>query len=641
MVSYYKMKKCDTILIFGIALLLLLSLCNSAKADDGSSEVLNTPVLVLNEIMPANNADTYKHSIGKGDWVELKNLSSDTVDLSSYYLSDNQYDLKRYHLTGSLSSGRLRLIFCDFEGRTDNRPCAPFGLSLEETVYLSDGETIIDSISLRNTPPNGSVGRMRGEEGIFYFSDPTPEWENVDGKRSVSEVPTSNIEGGVYDGIKELSVSLSAKGSIFYTLDGSLPSAKSEQYTQPVSITSTCVLRAVSVEENALASQPLTLSFIINENHTLPVLSLVSDDKGRFHSMHHSGDDTTEVAGALSFFDENGGFTAPCGISLGGSYSLQLDKKTFNIHFRSSYGQENVKYNLFGTGKEKYSSLVIRSGQDNHSMVFRTELWQDIGLEMSPDLLSQQSRFCVLYVNGEYYGLVCLKEDFSRSYYAMHRNISDKDSCEIASVGTHTETNIFDEVLDYAYHNDLSDPTCYEEFCTMFRVDTFIDWAILQGVSGNIDLKHNVRYMCSCELGHRWEIVFYDLDHALHDKDSAWTGIFGTSWYPSEGTTRLFKHLLRNAEFTDRFLTRYAEVYDTVLSNENILAHIDYYEQLLAPEVERDWLHWGYKPKKWGEQLDSIRAMIIDNNWQEKALNAFFTLSNLTPSWKDQYFASE
>ena len=631
-----KTKKKFIVSAFALFMLMIVPFsCASAEADSDYS--YNSP-LILNEIMPANNADTYKHSFGKGDWVEIKNISADSISLSSYYLSDDKNDLKKYQLSGNLPAGNLRLVFCDTEGRTDNLPCAPFGLNLDETLYLTDGSTVLDAVPLRDVPPNGSIGRLNGKVGFFYFSEPTPYSKNSGGKRHVSSSPRSDNAGGVFDNTDEILVSLEAEGEIYYTLDGSRPSAKSEHYTHPLSITSTCVLRAIALEEDSLESQPLNLSFIMNEGHTLPVLSLMSDNYQSFHRMHHSGDDTTEVAGALSFFDEKGYFTAPCGISLGGAYSLQLDKKTFNIHFRSSYGPKNVKYDIFGTGEEKYSSLVIRSGQDNHSMIFRTELWQDIGFEMAPDLLSQKSRFCVLYVNGEYYGLVCLKEDFSRSYYASHRNVSDKDTCELANVGTHTTTNIFDEVLAYAYNNDMSDPEKYQEFCSMFSVKAFIDWSILQGVSGNIDLKHNVRYMCSYELGHQWEVVFYDLDHALHDKDSAWTGIFGTSWYPSEGTTRLLRHLLRNEEFRDQFLKRYAEVYDTVLSNENILSRMDYYEKLLSPEVERDWLRWGYKPQKWGELLDTMRDMIVKTDWQEKAVNAFFTLSRLPVELKDKYF---
>ena len=626
-----------TLILLALLLFVILPVYD-VSADEAVSYPADGSLLILNEIMPANNADTYKHSIGKGDWVEVKNVSPNNISLSSFYLSDDRDNLKKYRLTGSLSAGGLKLIFCDSEGRTDNRPCAPFSLNTDETLYLSDGNIVLDAVPMKDTPPNGSVGRMNGKDGLFYFSEPTPESSNTGGKRHVSSIPVSDQTGGVFNNTDSILVSLEAKGKIYYTLDGSRPTASSTPYSEPVLITSTCVLRAVALEEEAVESQPLNLSFIINEGHSLPVLSLMSDNKQDFHRMHHSGDDTTEVAGALSFYDENGSFTAPCGISLGGSYSLQLDKKTFNIHFRSSYGPKDVKYDIFGTGTEKYSSLVIRSGQDNHSMIFRTELWQDIGREMAPDLLSQQSRFCVLYVNGEYYGLVCLKEDFSRNYYASHRDVSDKDSCEMASIGTHTTTDIFDVVLAYAYENDMADTENYRHFCTMFNVKAFMDWSILQGVSGNIDLKHNVRYMCSYELGHQWEIVFYDLDHALHDKDSAWTGIFGASWYPSEGTTRLLRHLLRNEEFRDQFLTRYAEVYDTVLSNENIISHMDYYEKLLAPEVERDWLRWGYKPKKWVELLYATRGMIINTNWQEKAVDAFFTFSRLPADLKQIYF---
>lgn len=42
------------------------------------------------------------------------------------------------------------------------------------------------------------------------------------------------------------------------------------------------MIRAVNLDDGQLASDVLTLSYIVNENHTLPVVSLVTDEENLF-----------------------------------------------------------------------------------------------------------------------------------------------------------------------------------------------------------------------------------------------------------------------------------------------------------------------------------------------------------------------
>ena len=54
--------------------------------------------VVINEVM-ASNGDTIRDSLGESpDWIELKNVSDDDIDLSGLCLSDGKKNLEKRSL---------------------------------------------------------------------------------------------------------------------------------------------------------------------------------------------------------------------------------------------------------------------------------------------------------------------------------------------------------------------------------------------------------------------------------------------------------------------------------------------------------------------------------------------------------------
>ncbi|MCD6100750.1 MAG: lamin tail domain-containing protein, partial [Candidatus Marinimicrobia bacterium] len=54
--------------------------------------------LIINEIMP-NNVNTLSDEDGNfPDWIELKNLSNTTINLSNYFITDNPLDTFKWKL---------------------------------------------------------------------------------------------------------------------------------------------------------------------------------------------------------------------------------------------------------------------------------------------------------------------------------------------------------------------------------------------------------------------------------------------------------------------------------------------------------------------------------------------------------------
>jgi hypothetical protein len=61
-------------------------------------------------------------------------------------------------------------------------------------------------------------------------------------------------------------VFLPAKAILFYTLDGSDPDSTSTKYTNPIHITKTTLMKAVSYKANLSPSPVIYETYFINEN---------------------------------------------------------------------------------------------------------------------------------------------------------------------------------------------------------------------------------------------------------------------------------------------------------------------------------------------------------------------------------------
>lgn len=596
--------------------------------------------LQINEAMPANLKGV--RNVGKGlDWVELKNVSDQSIELSDYYLSDDRSDYRLWQLPeGTLQPGRHILIVCDKDSPYTDHPCAPFSLdAVRETLYLSTDERLCDCVCLHDVPFGGSCGRMDGEKGFFYFTNPTPNAQNIDGVRRVSVSPAASIGGGLYDGTESLSVALDASGTIYYTLDGSHPTEDSERYEGPIELKETTILRAVAIEDGALPSSVLTESYFLNEGHTLPVVSLVADKYPEFLTIYKYKATEAEIPGSIAFYEADGSFSAGCGITMSGATSLELPKKNVSVHFRGAYGDSKVNYDIFGGGVDSFESLAFRAGQDYYTAIIRTELLQNLALQMSPDhVVTQRSRFCVLYVNGNYYGIYALKEKINRSFFASWAGVSKESISDVRNpVATYLPFGR--EVYLFARDYDMRNPGNYETMCQRLDVDSLIDWAILEGYCTNSDIASgNLRYVSSTESDGKWRTVFYDLDITLRRDFGLFYNVIG----PDEGVrsqqvTQILLSLLRNEDFRARFLERAAAAFYGPLSDENVLAEIDRLYAQLEPELPRDFARWGREMDAFRTAADMLRAM-IGKGFAQKAVDDLCTLLNVSAEEKEQYF---
>ena len=547
------------------------------------------------------------------DWVEIKNVSKESVKLSDYCLSDDRREPEKWSLPNrTLAKGQSILIYCTGEENptTGNGLRANFALNASsETLYLTKkGESAAaDFVWLHDIPYGYSMGRTDAENGFFYLRRQTPNEPNeTDAYRYISEAPAANREPGVYEAGRTVRVKLAAAGDIYYTTDGSAPTEESTPYTGAITVDKTTVLRAVAVEEGGAPSRALTLSFFIGEEHTLPVLSLVTDSPRRFSEIYEGSVKDRECAGNLSFYAPEGSFSIGCGVEMKGHTSLFAPKKSLGVSFRGCYGAETLAYDIFGEGPAEFSELSIRAGQDYSSTVFRNELMQELCAELDTTV-TQRSRYCVLYINGEYWGIYCLKDDITRQYYANLTGTAKEDVTMLSSPVPQSAA-VYTEALGLWKDTSLTREEAYERFCAAVDMDGFIDWVLLEGYCANVDIKSNLRYLRTGD--GPWQIVFYDLDWAFQTRNNCFFNLIGPEQTAQIAPT--IRWLFGIDGFKERLLTRYADLTETTLSDGHVTEMIDEYRALLAPEMARERARWSGTAGAWEESVDALRANIAD-----------------------------
>lgn len=598
--------------------------------------------LAISEVMPANDKYLIQNDGEYYDWVELKNISSSPINLSDYAISDDSSDPDLFRLPEqTLQPGEMVIIILSGNTELTGRYIhAPFSLNKQEfwfyVTHLEDGYS--DYVHVKDVPLACTAGRKGTDPQVLYFSRPTPEQENADGYAQVTDDPFVQTPGGIYNDISQLSVVLSGDGDIYYTLDGSVPNTASYKYTHPILLYRTTTLRAICYGEDKLPSRVVTTGYILNENHTLPVLSVAVDPDAMFGGggIYVNYTQNIEIPCNLSLYEGGNSFSVDCGIKMFGHTGLQAAKKSFKINFRSRYGDSLLTYPVYGEdGPEVYDSLIIRSGQDYPYAIFRDELFTSLCRQMGDNVLAQRDKFCILYINGEYRGIYCLKEAFSEFYYASNRGVTE-ESVDMVQAPVYPSSDIY-QFMNYLNNHDITDPEVYEYACTIFNMESLIDWLIIQGYSTNGDVQQNLRYFRSSENGGTYEWAFYDLDWAFY-YHLPFTDVLSNGREMNWQHLRYTMKIIQNPTFRKQFLERLSYHMERTLSTENVLARIDYYQQLLAPEVARERERWGGTVSGWEWQVDKLRRFITEWDHMADMVARLQRYIGLTQSEIDQYF---
>lgn len=558
--------------------------------------------LAIWEVMTAN--DTYlPQKLGECfDWVELRNVSDQELDLSGYSISDDP-ETPGMHVLSSrtLAPGESFIVILSTEADVAKPGFeqALFSLNAREDqlfLFGPDG-ALLDYVYLKEIPAGFSYGRSE-QQGGFSYMEPSPANPNNAGYRLISGAIVSSYVPGVYVQQEDYTVTLEARGEIYYTTDGSVPTERSSRYTEPLEIGKTTVVRAVSVEPGKLASDVYTATFVVGPGHTLPVVSLVTDPSHLWgpNGIYKNGDiDVKEirVPSNVAYSGSDGSFSMDCSMNMHGATTVtSFDKKTFALRFQDQYDGP-LEYDVFEDGEvTRFSSLLIRTAHESSfSSQMHDTVIHDVASQCTDQLLTQKYKYAALYLNGEYWGLYAIRERHSAEHYASYMDVP-ADTVQIVRYMT-DERNSLNQLYKFLDSNSLLYEENYAYVKSILDVESFADWLIFEVYMDNIDIYGNIRYYQSSVDG-LWRLGLADLDLGMVGQVSAFANIDSTFHHG-----RLIKALLDNEEFQHLIASRLAEYLSGPLSDENMIARITQMADQIRPETEGEEERWGTPTESW------------------------------------------
>jgi hypothetical protein len=471
---------------------------------------------------------------------------------------------------------------------------------------------------------------------------------------AANPAPRFSHPGGYYD--RDLRLELippSPGATIRFTVDGSTPTAThGTVYTQPIhlqaGIPGVTVVRARALAPDAGAATDgegvVSASYMMGVEATLPIISLIVDPDDLWQPRHGIYADPLlrgiawERPVDVTFVDTDrtSGFHTGAGIRIHGYQSRAFAKKSFRLYFRSDYGVGRLTYPLFdgeppgapeaayGGEAASFNRLVLHSGgQDwpypplTNWTLLRNQVAAALAFEVNG--YATRSQPAVLFLNGEPWGIYQIRERIDEDFLADRYNLHEVDLLDSPESALR-ETLIgdrahWDNLMAYVEAHDLADPTAYAYVESQVDLANFIDYVMIQIYSANTDWPaHNVYLLRPRTPGGRWQWVFWDSDNGFgadvySQIDTDMISHLLDYNHPETGgrDVLLFRKLLDNPEFFERFVARAADLLNTVLAPDAVLAHVDALAGEIAPDITFETRRWP-GPTDWHANVQELRA---------------------------------
>lgn len=582
--------------------------------------------LQISELM-SNNYSYLRGPYGATcDWIELYNAGTEGVDLSGYALTDNPKYPGKYQLPQvTLAPGEYcTILLSEDSGKArQGYQVLPMGISSKgEQIYLTSGEQVVDFVFVPELGVDEAYGRAAGSSFFSQLAKPTPDGGNSK-TAAVSADPVAVTAPGSYDGVEYLDVELSAPGEIYYTTNCTEPGRDDRRYTGPIRITKTTVLRVVCYEEGKTRSDVIDLTYLLNENDSLSVVSIVTSPGNLWDyetGIYVDGPNISseypynganywmnwERAASISLYEADGsdGFSVNCGLKIFGGYSRANKKKSFACMFRKRYGDSRLEYPVFGEGSlPYYEALVLRaSGQD----VFESRMRDEVITSLASDLLGlavQDYRPVALYLNGEYWGVYYIREKINDQYVYGHFGVDVEDVTMTHWSGG--DCSQYVALRDYARRHDLSKQEHYDYIASQIDLENYTDFMITQIWCNNKDAG-NVKYFTSP--GRKWTWILFDMDLAFREPNHDPMPYLMNPSLGFDITTRTFAvRLMDNDEYRDYFIRRTAWQINNVWTEENIIERIDQIQAMIAEDMVKDTKRWNTRYSTWEREVEELR----------------------------------
>tara|TARA_R110000787_G_scaffold13189_4_gene41713 strand:- start:349 stop:3312 length:2964 start_codon:yes stop_codon:yes gene_type:complete len=625
--------------------------------------------VVVNEYSVSNLTGYLDNYDSEEDWIELYNTSGSSVNIGGYHLSDKSSNPTKWEIpAGTIIPANGYLVFwCS--GRDEasggnyhtNFKLKQTKNTPEHVVFADTNGTVIDDLEIQKTQLEHAMGRSsNGSSDWKIFINPTIGSSNTGPSYlAYAQTPEMNLEAGFYPGSQSVEISSTEPNStIHYTLNGNLPDNGATEYTGALTVASTQVIKAIVVSNNSeiLPSFISFNTYFINETHSLPVLSTSADEL----TILLNGDNTLKPHGTIEYFDIDGNRKdAGYGeYNKHGQDSWQFPQRSFDYIARDEMGYHDAINDklLEYSERESFQRIIIRaSGDDNYPGIDSSAHTRDIFIQklanknnLNVDM--RRGERCVVYANGQFWGVYSIREKVSDSDYTDFYYDQDKYNIQYlmnwggtwAQYGGQDAFDDWNEIHDFALNNDLSNQTNYDHVADEIDVTSLTDYILINSFVVCTDwINWNTSWWRGIDPSgshQKWGYVLWDED-ATFNHYINYTGVPDDTaeadpCYP-EGITAdpeqhivLLNKLLENEGFRQYYITRYMDLMNTTFQEEEMIGVLEGIENSISPDMPQHIDRWGGSMNEWQDNVQKVKDFIIDRiDYIPGGLNDCYTLS--------------
>jgi hypothetical protein len=520
-----------------------------------------------------------------------------------------------------------------------------------DTLMLTNPAGImIDSLYTGEIPTDISLGlKPDGITSRWLFSEPTPGMANNSRAFTVQSNtdPVFSNAGGFFTAPIDLTISgAESSDSIWYTTDGSEPGRDDLLYSGPLYLTESTVIRSIILGPERMNRKPVTHSYLFRTGQpTLTTISLSTDslnffdlDTGIYAMGPNAGADFPffganfwedwERPIHIELYEKGGnlGMDADAGVKIYGAWSRANAQRSMAFFARGRYGTDAFGYKLFPELPfTEYNNFILRnSGNDWNNTMFRDALMCSLLDQTDLDRLAYQP--ASIYLNGNYWGLLNIREKINEHFLATHHGIDpfQVDLLDAWSNPINGDAEHYNQMLNFLYSNSPSIKANYDHVKTMMNVENFMEYQLSQIYFNNTDWpSNNVKLWRPRTPEGRWRWIVYDTDFGfgIWDADQfkytfntlAFALATNGPDYPNPPwSTFLLRRLLECQEFKNEFINRFADRLNTAFSYQHVLQRINQMSNTIAEEMPYHLARWN----QWGENIDTW-------NWNVEIMRTF------------------
>ncbi|MCA9783132.1 MAG: CotH kinase family protein [Calditrichaeota bacterium] len=605
----------------------------------GSSNVLPQLGLVISEFLAVNDSLLIDSFGDSEDWIELYNASDSVLSLGDYWLSDIESSPLLWQLPDrDLAAGEYLIVFAsgrDLPGM--DPPHCSFKLSAEsDFLGLANSQGVyVDATTYPDQRRNVSYGHLNGDVELWgYLDTPTPASQNPGPLYSgFAADPVFSLDSGFLMSPQVLTLS-QTEGAELRWAEGGWEPASSEGvlYSSPIAIDSNMVIRAQATLPNLLPSHIVTRSYFFETPSELPVVSLVSNPDNLWSDslgIYAIGNGLPDYpfTGANFFkewerlfdfeflFEGTSRIQQELGVKIHGNSSRTRAQKTLQLVPRSNYGKSTIDYPLFqDLPFESYDRVILRNGGNNClcEASFGTHMTDALIQEIGRDLNLDDQAFepIRLYLNGEYWGEMNMRERTNEEYMEQHHGV-DPDQVDMlegnASVEEGDNLDYLD-LLHFIETHDLSNPIHWAQVESRIDLDNYVDYMVLEIYMANNDWPSgNIKYWRPRTADGKWRWILYDTDAGMELPDYNMLE-HATQTSQNPWATLLFRNLLDSEEFRFHFINRMADCMNSCFHPDSVLAQLAIVQDRMVSEMPAHCERWGTTMARWygvtGEVVD-------------------------------------